>query len=77
MVDVVKGAMMTYKSADDNLAGGVLTSSRGGLDSRFGRLECLLDATNGSPDLDCGLATAVLLLLRLLLRIDDGIKGLI
>ncbi len=70
--------MMTYKSADDNLAGGVLTSSRGGLDSRFGRLECLLDATNGSPaDLDCGLATTVLLLLRFLLRIDDGIKGLI
>ena len=68
---------MTYKSADNNLARSRMASSSGGLDSRFGRLCCFLDATNRSSDLDCGLATTVLLLLRLLLRVDDGIKGLI
>ena len=69
--------LTTYKSADDNLAGLWLGVGSAGLDSRFGRLRGLSDAPNGSSDLDCGLASTVLILLRPLLRIDDRIKRLI
>jgi hypothetical protein len=64
---------MTYKSADDDLAGLRLTSSASSrLDGRFDGLSCLLDTTNRSL-LD-GFAASLLLALCLLLAIDDGIE---